>query len=142
HALDGLGIDVVQARWIATAAGADVVSEAAAPIDAHAVHVHDRLVRLRQTGRAANPDACAFTRQPARWQNTDARGAPGEHFGNVLHRCVVEFADIYGGDRVSKLASYRGDARPCHDHHVESDRHLAHHDISKPGRVLSHRHDF
>ena len=44
--LDRIGIDVVQPRRRAAAARSDVVTEAAATVDAYTVDVHDRLVRL------------------------------------------------------------------------------------------------
>src|SRR5437867_8939622 len=110
-ALDGLGIDVVQARWITAAARADVVSEAATPIHAYAVHVHDRLVGLRQARRAADANARAFARQAAGRQDADTGLPCREHLGHVLDRRVLELSGVDRRDGVAELASLGRDAR-------------------------------
>ena len=128
-ALDGLGIDVVEARWIPTPARADVIAEAAAAVHAHAVHVHDRLVRLRQTRGSADPDARAFTRQPAGRQDTYPRLPCRKHLGHVLDRRGLELIGVDRGDRVAELAPLGCDPRARDDDRIESDRDLRHRKI-------------
>src|SRR5258705_454618 len=138
--LDGLRIDVVEARRITAAASADVVPEAAAAIHAHAVHVDDRLVWLRQARGAADANARAFTRQAAGRQDADSRLSCREHFRHVVDRRGLELIRIDRRDGVAELAALGCDARARDDDRIESDRPLRHREIRGHRRVRRNGH--
>ncbi len=121
-ALDGLGVDVVDPGRIPATAGADKVPPAAATIDPHSIHIDDRFGRLREAGGAADADARAFARQPARGQDRDAGLARRELLGDVLDGGVDEVARVDRRDGVGHLAALGFAAGAGHHHRVESDR--------------------
>src|SRR5207248_11378997 len=124
-ALDRLGVDVVEARGAAPAAGANVIAEPARAVHAYAVHVHDRLVRLRQARSAADPDPGALTGHRARGEHGYAGLAGGELLREVGHRRVAQPAHVARRDRVAQLALLGFGAGAGADDHVEADCRLA-----------------
>ena len=135
EALDRFGIDVVQARRIAAPARTDEIAEAAAAVHAYAVDVDDRLIRLRQAGGAADADACAFARQPARREDADAGLARREHLGHVGDRRGLKLAGVDGRDRVAEFATLCGDTGAGDNDGVQPDRHRRHREVGRDGRV-------
>src|SRR5439155_2585702 len=144
---DGLGVDVVEPRWSASATRPDPVwiAESAAAVHAHAVHVHDRLVRLREAGGAADPDLGAFPGQATAGKHRYGRVAARELLGYVRDRRVAQCGGVDRGHGVPELALLGFGPRAGHDDHVERDRGLAQFEVGvcglarADGRLLNDR---
>src|SRR5439155_128203 len=73
-------------------------------VHANAVDVHDRLIRLRETGVPTNSNARAFANETGRGQRYYTGFPRLEHVGEAGHRYVRWRLD--GGNRVPELASF------------------------------------
>ena len=89
--VDRLRVDVVEPRRSSAAAGADPVGvpEATAAIHPHAIHVHDRFVRLGQTGGRADPDLRPLTGESSARQHRNRGIAGRQLLGQVGDRRIA-----------------------------------------------------
>jgi hypothetical protein len=119
-ALDGGGIDVVEARR--AAAALVQATHAAAVVDADPIHVDDRLLALRQAGAAADAQLGSLTRDAAGGQRRDARLASLQRLGEVGDWRLRQLLHVDARHGVAELLDLRGLAGAGHHHGLERGR--------------------